>query len=46
MENRSAQAVKVSVTTIAVNTLLSAIKLAAGLLAHSGAMMSDAIHSA
>ena len=39
-------AVRVSEVSILVNALLSAGKLAAGLLAHSGAMISDAIHSA
>ena len=36
----------VSFVTIAGNLLLSLLKLAAGLLAHSGAMVSDAVHSA
>ena len=40
------EAVRVSEVSILVNALLSAGKLAAGLLAHSGAMISDAIHSA
>lgn len=39
-------ALKVSTVTILVNALLSVLKLAAGLLAHSGAMISDAVHSA
>jgi len=38
-------AVRVSRVSIAVNLLLSALKLAAGILAHSGAMISDALHS-
>ena len=46
MENTSAQAVRISRLSILVNLLLSAGKLAAGLLAHSGAMISDAVHSA
>ena len=46
MENSSSQAVKISRISILVNLLLSAGKLAAGLLAHSGAMISDAVHSA
>ena len=46
MEDASRQAVRVSVVSIAVNLLLSLGKLAAGLIAHSGAMISDAIHSA
>ena len=36
----------VSAISIAVNLVLSAGKLAAGILAHSGAMVSDAVHSA
>ncbi len=39
-------AVRVSWVSIGVNLLLSAGKLAAGLLARSGAMVSDAVHSA
>ena len=39
-------AVRISSYSIAANAALSAGKLAAGLLAHSGAMVSDAIHSA
>ena len=46
MDNRSEQAMKVSIVSIAVNLLLSLGKLAAGLIAHSGAMVSDAVHSA
>ena len=46
MDNRSEQAMKVSMVSIAVNLLLSLGKLAAGLIAHSGAMVSDAVHSA
>ena len=37
---------RVSVTTIAGNLLLSILKLVAGIVAHSGAMISDAVHSA
>ena len=37
---------RVSAISIAVNLILSAGKLAAGILAHSGAMVSDAVHSA
>jgi cation diffusion facilitator family transporter len=37
---------RVSVITIIVNMVLSAFKLVAGIIAHSGAMISDAIHSA
>lgn len=39
-------AMKVSGISILVNLLLSVFKLLAGILAHSGAMISDAIHSA
>ena len=39
-------AMKVSWISILVNLLLSVFKLLAGILAHSGAMISDAIHSA
>lgn len=39
-------AVKVSVLTLAVNVFLSVIKLAAGLIAGSSALVSDAVHSA
>lgn len=37
---------RVSLVTLAGNLLLSAFKLIAGLLGHSGAMISDAVHSA
>ena len=43
--NEKKVALKVSIVSIAVNILLSAFKLIAGLLAHSGAMISDAVHS-
>ena len=46
MQSASVQALRVSGASILVNLLLSAGKLAAGLLARSGAMVSDAIHSA
>ena len=39
-------AMRVSVVTIICNLFLSFFKLAAGLLGHSGAMISDAVHSA
>ena len=39
-------AVRLSTLSIVCNTLLSVFKLSAGLLAHSGAMVSDAVHSA
>lgn len=38
-------AMRVSVRTIIVNVALSAVKLAAGILGRSGAMLSDAVHS-
>lgn len=52
MENKSKKtefekaAMRVSAVSIAANVILSAFKLSAGILAHSGAMISDAIHSA
>lgn len=47
MKNSFEQAaMKVSFVSIAANLALSVFKLAAGVLAHSGAMISDAIHSA
>ncbi len=39
-------AVKVSVVSIVGNAILSLLKLIAGIVAHSGAMVSDAVHSA
>ncbi|MGN0294100.1 MAG: cation diffusion facilitator family transporter [Lachnospiraceae bacterium] len=39
-------AMRVSTVSILVNLLLSAFKLLAGVIAHSGAMISDGIHSA
>ena len=45
-ENFEQQAVKVSVVSIAGNCLLTLFKLLAGIFAHSGAMISDAVHSA
>lgn len=36
----------VSIVSIAVNIILSVVKLIAGVVAHSGAMISDAVHSA
>lgn len=41
-----ATVMKVSKTSIAANIILSALKLAAGIAASSGAMISDAVHSA
>ncbi len=47
MDNhREKTAMRVSLVSILVNILLSAFKLLSGLLAHSSAMISDAIHSA
>ena len=46
MENRTQLTMRVSRRSIAANVLLSIIKLLAGVLARSSAMVSDAIHSA
>ncbi len=46
MESGTRTALRVSRITMGINFLLSLLKLAAGLLAHSGAMVSDAVHSA
>ena len=46
MQNRTKAAYRVSWLSIAANLFLSAFKLLAGILAHSGAMVSDAVHSA
>lgn len=46
MERFEKTAVKVSVVSIVGNIILSILKMLAGILAHSGAMISDAIHSA
>lgn len=45
-EGREQVATRVSAVSIAGNTLLSLFKLFAGIVAHSGAMISDAVHSA
>ena len=45
-ENFQAAATRVSVVSMATNVILTLVKLAAGLIAHSGAMISDAVHSA
>lgn len=45
MENTAGVALRVSRVTILWNAVLSFLKLAAGVLAHSGAMVSDAVHS-
>ncbi len=44
--NKNDIAMKVSNVSIAANLLLSVLKAAAGIIAHSSAMISDAIHSA
>ena len=46
MDHQISLAMRVSRISIFVNLLLSALKLAAGLVSHSGAMISDAVHSA
>ena len=48
MDNKNYQklAMHVSMVTILGNLVLSVFKLAAGIIAHSGAMVSDAVHSA
>ncbi len=46
VSTENALAMKVSGVSIAINLLLSVLKLIAGILAHSGAMISDAVHSA
>lgn len=46
IESNTKKAYEISVVTIAANFLLSVYKLAAGIIAHSGAMISDALHSA
>ena len=45
MENSAHIALRVSKITILWNAALSGLKLLAGILAHSGAMVSDAVHS-
>ena len=45
-EEFESTAVRVSNVSIIGNTVLTVFKLAAGIIAHSGAMVSDAIHSA
>ena len=46
MQKATRTALRVSFITMGINLLLSVMKLAAGLLARSGAMVSDAVHSA
>ncbi len=43
--NYTKMAKKLSVVTVAGNVVLAAFKLLAGILAHSGAMISDSVHS-
>ena len=45
-EDFEREAVKVSLVSIVGNAVLTVFKLLAGILAHSGAMISDAVHSA
>ena len=45
-EEFQAAATKVSVISMVTNVILTMLKLAAGIIAHSGAMISDAVHSA
>ena len=44
--NMEKTAMKVSIISVIANVVLAAFKLVAGVFAHSGAMISDAIHSA
>nr|AHF25628.1 cation efflux family protein [uncultured bacterium Contigcl_24] len=46
VESGTRTALRVSYVTMGINFILSAMKLTAGILAHSGAMVSDAVHSA
>ncbi len=46
MKRKHNLAYRVSAVSIAVNLVLSFLKLLAGILASSGAMISDAVHSA
>ena len=45
-EDFQTAATRVSLVSMITNVILTLLKLAAGLLAHSGAMISDAVHSA
>ena len=45
-DNMETVAMRVCIVSIFGNTILSLIKLLAGVIAHSGAMVSDAVHSA
>lgn len=46
LKENEAIAMRVSARSMALNIVLTAFKLVAGIVAHSGAMISDAIHSA
>lgn len=46
LKENEAIAMQVSARSMALNIVLTAFKLVAGIIAHSGAMISDAIHSA
>lgn len=46
MEQEKKTAMRVSAVTIVWNVILSIFKLIAGIVGHSGAMISDAVHSA
>lgn len=46
LKENEAIAMRVSARSMALNIVLTAFKLVAGIIAHSGAMISDAIHSA
>ena len=43
--NFTRMAKKLSIVTVSGNVVLAAFKLFAGIFAHSGAMISDAVHS-
>lgn len=45
-EEHSAVAMRISIVSILANIILALFKLLAGIIAHSGAMISDAVHSA
>ena len=46
VEEFQSAATRVSLVSMITNVVLTLLKLAAGLIAHSGAMISDAVHSA
>lgn len=45
-DNHTEIAMRISVVSIVANIVLTLVKLLAGIIAHSGAMISDAVHSA